>query len=231
MASFLMNAVRKNPLIFNAVTGGFLCASSDAVAQHWEEHADGGPPTSDVHSSSQEPSRSRAQQQQQRDHLLAPSLKAALLLPSIDWWRLAGAGCIGSFFGGILYPAAYARLDALFVGTQWKTVLVKSIVEIATVGILVNTISLTVRGLVRGDQDLGQVTRHVSARLGTVTQNDFFVWLPYNIVAFSIIPAILRPTTTAAMEASWQTYISLCAHDYPTEPESVRPTANNPVGR
>lgn len=226
-----MNAVRKNPLLFNAVTGGLLCASSDALAQHWEDHSDGGPPSSDCGSSSGEPSRSCAQeQQQQRDHLLAPSLQTAPLLSSIDWWRLAGAGCIGSFFGGILYPAAYARLDALFVGTQWKTVLLKSVVEIATVGILVNTISLTVRGLVRGDQDLGQVTRHVSTQLVTVTQNDFFVWLPYNMLAFSIIPAILRPTTTAAMEASWQAYISLCAHDYPTEALVVRPTTNKPYG-
>jgi len=42
-----------------------------------------------------------------------------------------------------------------------------------------------------------------------VTKNDFVVWMPYNLLAFSIIPAVLRPTTTAAMEASWQTYITV----------------------
>lgn len=59
-----------------------------------------------------------------------------------------------------------------------------------------------------------QVIQHVANELPTVTQNDFLVWLPYNVVAFSCIPAVIRPTTTAIMEASWQTYISLRAHDY-----------------
>lgn len=109
---------------------------------------------------------------------------------------------------------AYARLDAMWVGTKFATVLKKSLVEIASVGIFVNSISMTTRGILRGDQDSTSVLQHVSKELPDVTRNDFFVWLPYNMLAFSVIPAVLRPTTTAAMEASWQTYISLRAHDF-----------------
>lgn len=58
------------------------------------------------------------------------------------------------------------------------------------------------------------MVQHITQQLPTVTKNDIFVWLPYNMMAFSIIPAALRPTTTAALEASWQIYISLRSHDY-----------------
>lgn len=204
MSSFLIKAVQKNPVLFNAATGGFLCASSDAVAQQWEEHSYG--PFVEAHPTCT-----------QHHPYLAPSLQPVSppsTTISLDWQRLASAACIGSFFGGILYPVAYARLDAYWVGTHWKTVLVKSLAEIATVGIMVNTISLAARGFVRGDRTMNEVVHHVSNEIGPVTKNDFLVWLPYNLIAFSLIPAILRPTTTAAMEASWQTYISLRAHDY-----------------
>ena len=219
-----MNIVRRIPLVFNAATGGVLCASSDAVAQHWEGQFSESP---------QFLKENHGDKPTSCSHELWPyPVTSGFAIASqarIDWWRVASAACIGSFFGGILYPAAYARLDAIWVGTRWKAVLSKSIAEIATVGILVNTISLTARGLVRGDQNICQVIAHVSSQLGTVTQNDFLVWLPYNMMAFSVIPAVLRPTTTAVIEASWQTYISLCAHDYPgsTDPMTRRSRTGN----
>jgi len=216
MTSFLMNIVRRNPLVFNAAIGGVLCASSDAIAQRLEGNSSAAPQFLKENdgdlltTSSHEP----------WPHLI-PSVFVIESHSRIDWWRVASAACIGSFFGGMVYPAAYSRLDAIWVGTRWRVVLTKSIAEIATVGILVNTVSLTTRGFARGDQNISQVIAHVSSQLGTVTQNDFLVWLPYNMMAFSIIPAVLRPTTTAAMEASWQTYISLCAHDYPTNTDPM----------
>ena len=60
---------------------------------------------------------------------------------------------------------------------------------------------------------------HVWDVLPRVTLNDCRVWLPYNLLAFALIPAFIRPTTTAMMEASWQTYISLRSHDYLPSPE------------
>jgi hypothetical protein len=38
---------------------------------------------------------------------------------------------------------------------------------------------------------------HVVRELPIVTRNDVVVWLPYNLMAFSVIPPVLRPTTTA----------------------------------
>lgn len=69
------------------------------------------------------------------------------------------------------------------------------------------------RGILVG-RDTNHVAQHALEELPNVTKNDFMVWLPYNLVAFSVIPIYVRPTTTAFMEASWQTYISNRSHDY-----------------
>ena len=192
-ASFFANTIRKRPMLFNGLTGGFLCASSDAVAQQLE-------------------------QTDRTDLSNSTSTSATNLHHStttFDVRRFASAGLIGVFFGAGVYPAAYAKLDAVWCSSKgFRTILKKSIVEIATVGIFVNSVSLTSRGLCKGDKSLNQVLDHVVEELPTVTRNDFFVWLPYNLMAFSVIPAVIRPTTTLMMEASWQTYISLRAHDF-----------------
>lgn len=127
--------------------------------------------------------------------------------------RLLSACMIGAFFGGWVYPFAYKRLDAWWHGTHFRAVLYKSVVEIVTVGVFVNSVSIASRGLLVG-RPPPQVVQHVGDEMPRVFMNDVRVWLPYNLLAFSVIPAVLRPTTTALMEASWQTYISLRSHDY-----------------
>ena len=127
--------------------------------------------------------------------------------------RILSAGCMGAFFGGWVYPQAYARLDRIWKGTNVSAVLQKSVVEIATVGIFVNSVSMTARGLLVG-RDMKDVAEHVVTEMPVVTLNDARVWLPYNIIAFTFIPATIRPTTTLCMEAVWQTYISLMANNY-----------------
>ncbi len=201
-------SLKRNPIVLNVVTGGLLCASSDVLAQHLE-HDNPNPPRNP--SCENSPSQGESSKQQP---LLASSMTSFI---RIDWLRVASAGLIGSFFGGFVYPMAYAKLDSIWVGTHFSAVVKKALVEIATVGIFVNSISMTTRGVLRGDKDASSVFQHVSRELPVITKNDFFVWMPYNMLAFSIIPAFLRPTTTAAMEASWQTYISLRAHDFHTE--------------
>ena len=98
-------------------------------------------------------------------------------------------------------------------GTHLLTVFTKSVVEIATVGIFVNSLSMASRGSLAGRR-IGDIFEHVRTEMPKVTLNDVRVWLPYNMLAFTFIPAFIRPTTTALMEATWQTYISLRAHDY-----------------
>ena len=137
--------------------------------------------------------------------------------------RFVSTMAIGVIIGGFVYPGAYKRLDRIWPGKDWSTVLKKSLVEICTVGIFVNSISMISRGIMVG-RDTNHVAQHALDELPDVTKNDFCVWLPYNLVAFSVIPFYIRPTTTSLMEASWQTYISVRSHDYvpvPTDQQHV----------
>jgi hypothetical protein len=177
-APFIASAkhlIQRNPVTFNSLTGGSLCAISDAGAQQIEGHEKGGSP--------------------------------------FNVRRFLVAGVLGVFFGGFVYPNAYAFLDARFHTNNFRTLLAKSLIEIATVGVFVNTVSMTCRGLLVG-HDVKAVGHHVTREMPKVIVNDVKVWLPYNLLAFSVIPALIRPTTTAMMEASWQTYISLRSNDY-----------------
>ena len=140
---------------------------------------------------------------------------------SLDHWRCAGAVVLGIVLGGGVYPAAYRQLDRWLPGRSWRTVVVKSAVEIATVGMAVNTASLVGRALWQGTHTQQQVAHHVVTEIPRVTVMDAHVWFPYNVVAFGFIPLHMRPLTTAGMEAAWQTYISLRAHDYRESDEAL----------
>jgi Mpv17 / PMP22 family. len=133
-----------------------------------------------------------------------------------DVHRLLSAGVIGAFLGGIVYPLAYKRLDKLWGGTDFVSVAKKSIIEIFTVGIFVNSVSIGARGLMVG-HNTDDVISHVKEEMPMVTFNDARIWGPYNMIAFGFIPAYIRPATTCFMEAMWQTYISLRSNAYEKE--------------
>ena len=187
--------VKRRPVVINSLTGASLCAASDALAQYLEEHRMAKILVPDDDNLDK-------QQQQQPPRRMEMASRCQ---------RILAAAAIGAFFGGFVYPKAYAKLDAVWHGTHFSAVLQKSLVEIATVGIFVNSISMSCRGLLMG-RECDPVMRHVANELPTVTVNDARVWLPYNMLAFSVIPAVLRPTTTLVMEAAWQTYISLVSN-------------------
>lgn len=84
-----------------------------------------------------------------------------------------------------------------------------------------NATSLVARGVVVGRDFRHEVAPHVVLEMPRVTWNDLRVWFPYNLVAFAMIPSYIRPTTTAMVNASWQTYISLRSHDYGTQGTEV----------
>uniref|UniRef100_A0A7S3KW60 Uncharacterized protein n=1 Tax=Amphora coffeiformis TaxID=265554 RepID=A0A7S3KW60_9STRA len=132
----------------------------------------------------------------------------------LDQWRCLGATGLGVVLGGAVYPTAYAALDRLLPGRSWRTVVIKSAVEIVTVGIAINTASLVGRAAWQGTQPWVTVADHVRMEIPRVTMTDAHVWFPYNVLAFGMIPIHVRPLTTACMEAAWQTYISWRAHDY-----------------
>eukprot|EP00978_Attheya_sp_CCMP212_P005802 scaffold12959_cov53-Attheya_sp.AAC.5 len=204
------NTIRERPILFNSLTGFLLCAGSDAIAQKIESskgpqgvnNTDDGTDSGHVH---------------HRDDDVNPQTmdgaRALLEKESFDYHRVLSAGFIGAFFGGFVYPFAYARLDTLWKGVHFSSVFKKSVVEIGTVGIFVNCISMSSRGLLGGHES-EHVAQHVFQEMPTVTMNDVRVWLPYNLVAFSIIPVHIRPSTTAMMEATWQAYISIRSNAY-----------------
>ena len=132
----------------------------------------------------------------------------------LDQWRCLGATWLGIGLGGAVYPTAYAALDRLLPGRSWRTIVLKSAVEILTVGIAVNTASLLGRASWQGTHTWSVIAGHVQREIPLVTLTDAHVWFPYNLLAFGLIPIHIRPLTTACMEAGWQTYISWRAHDY-----------------
>jgi hypothetical protein len=89
---------------------------------------------------------------------------------------------------------------------------------------------MTCRGLLAGGRSRGEVLQHVAHEMPKVTMKDFGVWLPYNLLAFSVIPPLIRPTTTIFMEASWQTYISLRSNDYEKRAAAATSTISGKQG-
>ena len=284
-SSFIIGAIRQRPLLFNGITGGILCAISDALAQQYEHTSSSSANGNQREQQEQEQynyyvqqaatkldddqesqsKQHQRQQLQQLHHSTPLDYKSVMSkagtffggkldhhdnnvaviaqhdddvaldqidqqhqhqqqlqqlhhsITLLDTKRVMCAGLIGIFFGGIVYPQAYKVLDTIWKGSSFITLVKKSLFEIVTVGIFVNSMSMTSRGLILFQNDskhYNLVLQHVVKELPTVTKNDLFVWLPYNMIAFSIIPVIIRPTTTALMEASWQCYISLRSHDY-----------------
>jgi len=183
------NVLSNNPRLFSSITSCLLFSGSDAFAQNLEmkkkvTNVSSSSSSSDINSEFQ-----------------------------LDYPRFISAGFLGVIFGGFVYPTAYTQIDKLWKRSNFSSVLQKSVFEIATVGIFVNSISMAVRGVLLGRRG-DDVVMHVWNEMREVTLNDVRVWLPYNLVAFSVIPSYLRPITTAMMESGWQTYISFKSNDY-----------------
>jgi hypothetical protein len=199
--ALVASSIRQNPVLFNGTTGFSLFAGSDALAQQIETRNE------ELHRSSHDDNDDETDGKKNMDKQVPNFF--------LDHRRVLSAGIMGIFFGGVVYPFAYARLDALWAGVHFSSVLKRSLLEIATVGIFVNSVSMCARGISsKGHDKLEEVSDHVVREMPVVTLNDARVWLPYNLVAFSVIPIHVRPATTSLMEAVWQTYISLRSHDY-----------------
>jgi Mpv17 / PMP22 family len=283
---------RHRQLLLNCGVGGVLCAFSDAVAQQIENQerceredtlfpigrdaanaasdALSSPATyrcfgvpSQACSSSSAPDVSHWTLENRAGNDGRTMNEISHLPLTWDYRRVLVAAGVGALVGGFVYPFAYAQLDKVFsAALSMKVILQKSVVEIGTVGIFVNSVSMTTRGLfqpptcrprslasrpstlqdskehfrggtitdcvstddlsvkghaesrhIRLSQRIVVVLGHVCREMPTVTYHDFGVWLPYNILAFSCIPLVVRPITTSFMEAAWQTYISYKSHN------------------
>jgi hypothetical protein len=188
----LRRQVQRRPSVTNGVVGLVLFGASDVFAQQLE--------------TAQEEARKHKNENPM-------SLVRVPTMDELDLRRLLCAGALGAFFAGSVYPFAYRQLDSIWKGNDLLSICKKSIAEIFTVGIFANSVSMACRGVLKGN-DPNQVMSHVANEMPSVTLNDIRVWFPYNMVAFGIIPASVRPATTSLMEACWQTYISLRSNDY-----------------
>jgi hypothetical protein len=153
--------LRDYPLSANAVQGGLLGATGDALAQQIEPRE-----------------------------------------PRIDCWRMLGATAIGASFASMLYPFVYRVFDWAWPGTGVRAVVSKAAGDIVLFGVFGNAASLWLRGSPSHD---------VQEKMPRVLLNECRVWLPYNLVAFRLVPVHVRPTTTACLALGWNTYMSYTA--------------------
>ena len=128
-----------------------------------------------------------------------------------DSWRCASAAAVGVGFGAFAYPIAYRVLDSRWPGSSMRAVVTKALAEVATLGTVGNAGSIGARGFLEG-RGSSAVSTQLWHEMPAVLLNELRVWLPYNVVAFALIPAHLRPGATMLVEACWVTYISLVAH-------------------
>lgn len=189
VSSRFLSTMQRRPVLMNAFSGCLLFTTSDILAQYIEYR------------------RRKSWQFSQPGYQSDDSFL-------LDHRRSLTTGALGIFFFGWYYPSAYYILDRQWPLMTTSHVVTKSLVEIFSVGIVMNATSLSARGLLVGRSLQKEVWPHVRREMPRVTFNDLKVWFPYNMIMFAFIPSYIRPTTTAVMDASWQTYISLRSHNY-----------------
>ena len=87
----------------------------------------------------------------------------------------------------------------MWPGTSPQAVVSKSVSDIAVQGVGGNAAAIAARGAPAAE---------VWRAMPEVLVADCCVWLPYNLVAFRLIPLHVRPTTTALMTLGFNTYLS-----------------------
>lgn len=121
---------------------------------------------------------------------------------TLDRWHCCTAAAFGGVMSGLVVPVFYARLDVVWPGTASGAVAAKSVADVLFQGGLGNALALAARGTPAAE---------VAVAMPEVFMSDCCVWMPYNLVAFRLIPLHVRPTTTAWLTLCWNTYLSWVA--------------------
>jgi hypothetical protein len=116
-------ALKTRPFAVNATQGCVLFSAGDAIAQSFESRA----------------KRAAGAQGAFPDAPLNP------LTGSMDLKRIGVAGCIGVVWSGVLYPAFYGLLERKLGHASLRTVALKSVAEICTMGFLGNGANMWIR--------------------------------------------------------------------------------------
>ena len=198
-------------LLTNAMVGGILFGGSDMLAQWMEQRQPSAAPTN------AKPTKETA----------SKTLAESNFYLAVNQRRFVSAGVLGACLSSVLYPAGYGMIDNIWKGHDLVSLVQKSVIEIFTVGLFANAISMVIRGLTstKGGEtsisSLYRVLRHVKDELPEVTLHDFGLWFPYNMAAFGLIPLQARPITTALLDACWQTYMSLRSNVDAPDPKKL----------
>lgn len=83
-----------------------------------------------------------------------------------------------------------------------------------------NTLFLALTPLIEG-ASFDEVGSLVNENFFSVMQTELSAFLPYNLVAFSLIPPLLRPFSTGLASMLFGVYISLTTHIETSAPLSV----------
>ena len=125
--------IQRRPALAHGIVGFVLFGASDAFAQQIEA-------SKMTHHISKKASNEET----------AQTFCITFSMDQFDMIRLLSAGTVGAFFGGCVYPFAYKRLDLIWKGKDVISIAKKSLLEVFTVGVFANSVSMGARGLLTG---------------------------------------------------------------------------------
>ena len=102
-------------------------------------------------------------------------------------------------------------------------VFVKATLDACVWAPIANTLYLVLTPLSEG-KDLVSVGETLSEKFLPVMKSELSTFFPYNILAFAVIPPLVRPFTTGVVSMCFSTYISWITHLEPHLPPTMRLT-------
>ncbi len=126
--------IQRRPALAHGIVGFFLFGASDAFAQQIEASK----------------MTTRISKKASNEETSAQPSCITFSMDHFDMIRLMSAGTVGAFFGGCVYPFAYKRLDLIWKGKDVISIAKKSLLEVFTVGVFANSVSMGARGLLTG---------------------------------------------------------------------------------
>ena len=149
---------------------------------------------------------------------------------SVDWQRTLRTGMLGIAIGGIgdAMWLRYLEEPGLFepvlrafstfnvehrigIDADSLLVVVKATLDAFVWAPIANTLYLVLTPLSEG-MDLTSVSQSLGDNFLPVMQSELSIFFPYNLLAFALIPPVIRPFTTGLVSMFFSTYLSWITH-------------------
>ncbi len=131
--------IQRKPFLAHGIVGFVLFGASDAFAQQIEASVKQGDKMTN-----------RIGKKASNEDTLAQPSFITFSMDHFDVIRFLSSGTVGAFFGGCVYPFAYKRLDLIWKGKDVISIAKKSLLEVFTVGVFANSVSMCARGVLTG---------------------------------------------------------------------------------